>query len=104
MRGRGKERTQLTSVTSTRDFQWAVSLAMTCPIEMQQAAKVFNNAGLRATHTKAPPPQLVNTSRNPATYEKIADELYKVLKSAGHKEDTSPGMFLRIIRGGTPGR
>lgn len=64
VRGRGKERlsnkvirarmeralsnehAQLTSVTSTRDYSWAVSLAMTCPIEMQHEAEILNKRGL----------------------------------------------------------
>lgn len=93
-----KENARLTSVMSTRDTQWAVLITMTCPLEMQQVADVFNRAGLRATHTKAPPPQLALSYKNPAGYGKISDELYKVLRSQGFKDYCIP-MFLRVIRG-----
>lgn len=82
-----------------------MALAMTCPIEIQQVAEIFNNVGLKPTHTKAPP-QIVVTSKSPAIYEKIVNEIYRILPDADGYDNNTPVMIKQIKeeRSGTPGR
>lgn len=82
------------SLFYSKDYPSAVSLLMTCPIELQRAAEAFNKSGLWATDTRVPPAQLVISSRYQAEFSKIAD-----LRSDGYTEEVITGTYIREIRG-----
>lgn len=70
---------------------------MTCPVEMIPLVDALKDNDLWATHTRAPPRQIVVTSRDPAKKRKVTDGLLKLLQDTGHIGRLS--MTINDIRG-----